>query len=108
MLDPVGLGAVGELIGSSWINQIWSGLGVDNSLAAQTDRQGGLASFANFATLGLANDAATVSSGIYSRLAGGSGIGYDLNGGAATPREQLAAGVQLFLAFMPGEDVEAA
>jgi len=55
-LDPFGLGAVESDIGGSWVNQIASALGVDNSMAAQQERQETLISAANFASLGLAED----------------------------------------------------
>jgi len=95
-LDPFGLGALESDTGGSWVNQIASGLGVDNSIAAQQGRQDTLIGAVNFATMGLANDASSAFTG------------YDLAGNRATRQEQLASAVMLGLAFIPGGDVEAA
>jgi RHS repeat-associated protein len=95
-LDPFGLGALESDTGGSWVNQIASGLGVDNSLAAQQGRQDALVGAVNFATMGLANDASSAFTG------------YDLAGNRSTRQEQLASAVMLGLAFLPGGDVEAA
>ena len=95
MADPFGLGAVEAASGGSWLNQIGSGLGVDNSMAAQQGRQDALVGAVNLATMGLANDASSAVTG------------YDLSGNRTTRQEQLASAVMLGLALIPGEDVEA-
>jgi RHS repeat-associated protein len=94
-LDPFGLGALESDIGGSWVNQIASGLGVDNSLAAQQGRQDALVGAVNFATMGLANDASSAFTG------------YDLAGNRATRQDQLASAAMLGVAFIPGGEGEA-
>jgi RHS repeat-associated protein len=96
-LDPFGLGAVAEsALSSSWMPTA--------PTAGEQQMQSFLTDFVNFATLGLANDAAVVGSGLFS----GNGIGRDLYGNIATRQDQMVSAVMLGLAFIPGEDVEAA
>ena len=88
-LDPFGLGAVGEsALLSSWMPTA--------PTAFEQQMQSFLTDFVNFVTLGAANDASTAFTG------------YDLSGNRATSQEQGVAAVMLGLAFIPGEDVEAA
>ena len=88
-LDPFGLGAVGEsALSSSWMPTA--------PTAFEQQMQSFLTDFVNFVTLGTANDASTAFTG------------YDLSGNRATSQEQGVAAVMLGLAFIPGEDVEAA
>jgi RHS repeat-associated protein len=55
-VDPSGLGAIEAANGGSWINWIWSGLGFNNSLTAQQNREEGAIQAVNFYSLGLADD----------------------------------------------------
>ncbi len=100
-LDPFGLGAVGEsVLSSSWMPTA--------PTAEEQQMQSFLTDFVNFATLGLANDAAIVGNGIANKLSGGSGFVRDLYGNITTPQEQMVSAVMLGVAFIPGADVEEA
>jgi len=65
MLDPSGLGAVGESIGPSWIDQIWRAWVLTtvwrHRWGGRTRLLGGL----NFLSLDILNDATKVGSGFY-------------------------------------------
>lgn len=94
LIDPFGLGAVGEATGHSWISDIATGLGLDNSYAAQNSREEFLTGFVNLASFGLANDAAIA---LTQR---------DLNGNLMTSEEQGVAEFQAAMAIIPLLKVE--
>ncbi len=55
----------------------------------------------------LVNDASKVATGVGSRLQGGSGLGYDINGDPATKQDQFVSAAMLGMAVIPGEDINA-
>ena len=63
LVDPFGLGAY-EPNGSSWFNDVATGLGFDTSREATAQREQAAAGFANFVTFGLAED---FSAAVFSR-----------------------------------------
>jgi len=75
----------------------WEG----NSHTAAEVRERFLIGFANVVTLGLANDATSVGTGIYNRWKNGRSWGYDMYGDITTPREQLVSGVMAAASFVP-------
>jgi RHS repeat-associated protein len=89
MVDPFGLGALESAMGSSWVNQIATGLGFDTSIAAQDNRESLAVGAVSFATLGAANDVTTALTG------------YDMAGNRATSQEQGVATVMAAMNFLP-------
>jgi len=95
LIDPFGLGAIGENGSSSWMHdQILSELTSGPSVADQVQAQNAAADFVNFITLGFANTAATALTGS------------DLYGKGVSGREQIAAAVIVGAAFIPGAGIE--
>ncbi len=89
MVDPFGLGAVEAATGGSWLSQIYSGLGIDNSMAAQGRREEGLIGAANFLSLGIAEDFSA------------SVFGQNLHGGAVGRVERGIATFNFAVAVLP-------
>ncbi len=108
MTDPFGLGAVEAATGGSWLHDIWTGLGIDDSMAATTRREEAVTGIADAGTFGMVNDAFSVGSGLYDRFSGqGSGLGYNMNGGLTTSQDQVASAAMFGMALIPGDDLEA-